>query len=183
VDGPLPSGPPGRAEHCTSAARVMTAVSRDEGPMGRRFYAERPRVILTGPVRADPDKTANAVLGPLESAVMDAVWRLDAEATVQAVRDELAAPAAYTTVMTTMERLHRKGYLLRRRSGRAFLYTAAVTRDGIVRRRARHLIAALLSGGAAEPVLSCLVDAVSDQDRLLLDRLEDLVRRKREEGR
>jgi predicted transcriptional regulator len=113
---------------------------------------------------------------------MDAVWTLGAEATVQDVRRALAGTAAYTTVMTTMERLHRKGYLVRRRSGRAFLYAAATTRDGVMRRRTRHLIGTLLSGGAAEPVLSCLVDAVSEQDRLLLDRLEDLVRRKREEG-
>jgi predicted transcriptional regulator len=114
---------------------------------------------------------------------MDAVWRLDGEVSVQEVRRALASPAAYTTVMTTMERLHRKGYLLRHRNGRAFLYAAAATREGVIRRRVGHLFGALLSGGSAEPVLSCLVDAVSEQDRLLLDRLEDLVRRKREEGR
>jgi predicted transcriptional regulator len=126
-------------------------------------------------------QNAGAALGPLESAVMDVVWAAEGDVSVHAVRAALAGTAAYTTVMTTMERLHRKGYLARRLSGRAFLYRAATSRDAAARRRARHVIGALLSGAPAEPVLSCLVDAVSEQDRQLLDQLEDLVRRKREE--
>ena len=94
----------------------------------------------------------------------------------------LGSPVAYTTVMTTMDRLFKKG-LLTRRQGRAarFVYRAAATREEIEGAVATELVQSLCSGDGSEPLpmLSSLVDAVSDRDRALLDDLERLIREKR----
>src|SRR5688572_6446800 len=104
-----------------------------------------------------------AVLGPFETSVMEVVWSLGGDVRVRDVQAQLPGQPAYTTVMTTMERLHRKGLLQRKRHGRAFVYQAALSRDGLASRRASGFLARLLDAGAAPaPVLSSLVDAVSD---------------------
>jgi predicted transcriptional regulator len=121
-------------------------------------------------------------LGPFETDVMEVLWSLGREASVRDVRAALLAGPAYTTVMTTMERLHRKGLLHRQRQGRAFLYTPTLTRDGLAGRRTGKLVGQLLDGGvSAAPVLSSFVNAVSEHDRALLDHLEELIRQKKEE--
>ena len=83
--------------------------------------------------------------------------------------------------MTTMDRLFKKQLLDRRKVGRAFLYRATASRDEIENAVTAELVDSLLVRNAAEPlpVLSSLVDAVSDRDRALLDELERLVREKR----
>jgi predicted transcriptional regulator len=123
------------------------------------------------------------VLGPLEEAVLEAVWGLGGERSVRDVLAAMTGAPAYTTIMTTLERLSRKGLLRRRKEGRAFVYAAAVTRSELTRRRASRILGGLLSEGASapEPILSCLVDAVGAHDRVLLDRLEELIRRKKQE--
>ena len=128
-------------------------------------------------------RDAAPVLGPLEAAVLEVVWRLGGERSVRDVLPVLAGDPAYTTVMTTLERLSRKGLLRRRKEGRAFVYSAAVSREELARRRASRVLGGLLSEGrnAPEPILSCLVDAVGEHDRVLLDRLEELIRRKKAE--
>jgi predicted transcriptional regulator len=69
--------------------------------------------------------------GELEAAVMERLWAADAPRTVRQVHTELAAyrQLAYTTVMTVMDKLHRKGWLTREPVGRAYAYTPAVSRD------------------------------------------------------
>jgi predicted transcriptional regulator len=67
--------------------------------------------------------------GSLEAAVMGAVWTAGQPVTVRAVVDDLNSerdePLAYTTVMTVMGRLAKKGTLRRRKEGRGFLYEAS----------------------------------------------------------
>ena len=87
---------------------------------------------------------------------------------------------AYTTVMTTMDRLFKKGLLERRKEGRAFAYSARVSRRQLVLHAGAGLIRGLLDS-EGEPALSFLVDAVTERDRELLDRLERLVREKKRE--
>jgi predicted transcriptional regulator len=70
-------------------------------------------------------------LGPLERAIMDLLWdEADSEVTV---RDVLESPigrrSAYTTIMTVLDRLWRKGFLSRRKLGRAYVYRVRRTRD------------------------------------------------------
>jgi predicted transcriptional regulator len=127
---------------------------------------------------ADPLQSA---LGPLERAVMDTMWR-GGDFSVREVQAQLANPVAYTTVMTTLDRLYKKGLVHRRREGRAFVYTAALERHELETRMTTGLLNGMLSSGpgATRPFLSNLVDAVGDTDNALLDELERLVRDKRE---
>ena len=71
------------------------------------------------------------VLGDLEAAVMRAIWARDAPVTVRDIVTDLqpARPVAYTTVMTVMGNLSRKGWLRRVADGRAYQYEPAVSAD------------------------------------------------------
>lgn len=92
---------------------------------------------------------------------------------------------AYTTLMTTLDRLYRKGVLSRQKSGRAFLYQARLDRAEFERARAadafRHAVER--TGGSLAPLVSCLIDAVGDRDRELLDELESLISARRADGK
>jgi predicted transcriptional regulator len=119
-------------------------------------------------------------LGALEREVMAIAWEQD-EISVRDVCARMSAAVAYTTVMTTMDRLFKKRLLSRRKVGRAFVYRAAATRKELEGAVATELVQTLLQrpGGESLPILSSLVDAVSDRDRALLDDLERLIREKR----
>jgi predicted transcriptional regulator len=119
-------------------------------------------------------------LGSLERRAMEAVWRLG-RARVRDVRDALERSVAYTTVMTVLDRLYKKGVLERQRDGRAFVYSAVASPEELQSSVAMGLLRRALRAGpeAATPVLSNLVDAVGDRDRELLDELDRLVREKR----
>src|SRR5258705_10076463 len=116
--------------------------------------------------------------GALELRVLEALWRRGGEVAVRDLRAEFPA-AAYTTLMTTMDRLHRKGVLERRKDGRAFVYRPICSRDEFESRLVTSALTPLLQGSAAEPILSFFVEEVSRQDDRLLDELERLVREKR----
>ena len=131
--------------------------------------------------RARQDPLGSA-LGSLEREVMDLVW--DGQSfTVRDVHATMSRPVAYTTVMTTLDRLFKKGFVGRRREGRAFVYTAARTRAEVEAAVASGVLGGLLSHGpgAAMPILSNLVDTVGARDdgAELLGALETLVRERR----
>ena len=109
------------------------------------------------------------------------MWR-GGHLSVRDVQAQLGSPAAYTTIMTTLDRLFKKGLVHRTRDGRAFVYTAALDRHELEATMTTGLVNGMLSGGAGatRPFLSNLVDAVGDSDNALLDELERLVREKRE---
>jgi len=89
---------------------------------------------------------------------------------------------AYTTVMTTLDRLYKKRLLSREADGRAFRYAPSVTQQEMQRAAAGQAIRQLLESGAASSLpLSYLVEAVSEHDAQLLDELRDLVEQKRRE--
>ncbi len=69
--------------------------------------------------------------GELEAAIMDIFWMSDTSRVVRDVVHDLEPqrPLAYTTVMTVMDNLHRKGWLTRERDGRAWRYSATLTRE------------------------------------------------------
>lgn len=121
-------------------------------------------------------------LGTLERKTLDVVWR-QKEVYVRDVVDALSDAFAYTTVMTTLDRLYKKGYLDRRKNGRAFVYTARLSKEDLHIGVAEDFISGLIdrATGGIEPVLACIVDAVSDKDRELLDDLERLIREKKAE--
>ena len=111
---------------------------------------------------------------------MDVVWQREAT-TVREVQAALPRPAAYTTVMTTLDRLFKKGFVARTRSGRAFVYRALQTREQTEAAVASGMVSGLFSGTAAKPILSNLVDVLGSQDdgADLLNALEAMVRDKR----
>jgi predicted transcriptional regulator len=114
--------------------------------------------------------------GDLESVIMDLVWEHASPVTVRDLFDELAAERAiaYTTVMTTMDNLHRKGWLSREKDGKAYRYVATASREEY---SARLMQEALAGGGNAEAVLSHFVaqmdGAESDALRAVVERLTD----------
>jgi predicted transcriptional regulator len=121
-----------------------------------------------------------ARLGPLERRVLDALWDRRSPASVRDLQPVFPA-TAYTTLMTTLDRLHRKGVLDRSKHGRAFFYRPRLSRPEFQSARALDALRAALGGGQTElgPVLSFFVQAVGDRDRELLDELEALVRARR----
>ncbi len=122
----------------------------------------------------------HAVFGQLELRVLDALWRRGSGGTVRELKAEFPG-AAYTTLLTTLERLHRKGVLERCRQGRAFSYRPKYSRAELKSTFAHQILKALLDGDA-RPVLSSLVDLVGERDDRLLAELEALVRTRRERG-
>jgi predicted transcriptional regulator len=96
--------------------------------------------------------------GELEAVVMDRVWDRDGVTTVREVFDELAAEReiAYTTVMSTMDNLHTKGWLARERDGKAYRYWPTLTRE---QHSAQLMREALDGGGRSDLVLSHFLDA------------------------
>lgn len=90
---------------------------------------------------------------------------------------------AYTTVMTTLDRLYKKGLLRRRKDGRAFVYAAALSREDFAAEMARQAWRLMGNYAQRDAVLSTFVNAVTEADARLLDELERLVRCKRREQR
>ena len=121
-------------------------------------------------------------LGPLETQLLRLLWERGS-ATVRELLDSGDVPGAYTTLMTTLDRLYKKGVLDRSPEGRAFRYSPRQSRDEFKGAMLRRIIGELLgTGGRTEP-LSHLVEAVSEHDRSLLDELERAIERKRRELR
>src|SRR5262245_30634416 len=106
---------------------------------------------------------------------MDRIWNRDpAEpTTVRDVFDELAAERdiKYTTVMSTMDHLHTKGWLSRERNGKAYDYWPTLTRE---QHSARLMADALDGGGSSDLVLSHFVERIGAEET---ERLRAALRR------
>jgi len=137
-----------------------------------------PRFLLRGFRR--PREVASLALGKLERRVLDEAWRRG-EVSVRDIYVVFDERIAYTTLMTTLDRLYKKQILDRRKDGRAFLYSATVSREEFEHGIREDVIDGLLGRGAEgiQPVLACIVDTVSEHDRDSLDELERLVREKK----
>ena len=136
------------------------------GEVSRHFRAGQPSFIQ---------------LGPLEARLLEAVWGRGS-VTVRELITDGNLKIAYTTVMTTLDRLYKKQLLDRAAEGRAFRYTPRVSREQLQRAAAGHAIQQLLASGSATSLpLSYLVEAVTEHDIELLDELQKLVENKRRE--
>ncbi|MGE3765656.1 MAG: BlaI/MecI/CopY family transcriptional regulator [Kofleriaceae bacterium] len=113
-------------------------------------------------------------LGDLEERLMTILW----EESPLSVRDVCTrmkrTKLAYTTVMTTLDRLHRKGLLARTKQGNAFLYVPAIDRAEYQRRVVETALAPMFEQGAA-PVLAAFVDVAANVDEANLAQLEQLI--------
>lgn len=102
--------------------------------------------------------------GELEAVIMDRVWNRDPyTTTVRDIFDELKAERriAYTTVMSTMDNLHTKGWLERERDGRAYRYWAILTRE---EHTAQLMSEALTGGGRSDLVLSHFIEQIGPKE-------------------
>lgn len=121
--------------------------------------------------------------GALEGRVLEALWKRDAPASVRDLQADFPE-TAYTTLMTTLDRLHRKGVLERVKAGRAFLYRPRYSSEELRARLASETLRRLLGAddAAIQPIVSFFVEAVSRRDREVLDDLEQLVRARRRQS-
>jgi predicted transcriptional regulator len=112
-------------------------------------------------------------LGPLEDQVMRAVCATE-RSTVRDVVSALRGKFAYTTVMTTMDRLYQKGLLRRETSCKAYIYHPVMSTPQLETQVAHDLIAAFLAcrQGPAGFMASALVDAVEAYNAALLEDVE-----------
>jgi BlaI family transcriptional regulator, penicillinase repressor len=103
-------------------------------------------------------KAAREVPPPLELLCLKALWQLEAGnvASVQRLVSQ-TRPLAYTTIMTVLDRLVRKGRLTRRKVGRAFVYTPQGSRDSLRRTALRELVDVFFDG-SEEALLRFLLD-------------------------
>jgi predicted transcriptional regulator len=127
------------------------------------------------PVEADQ-------LGPLEKEVVDILWARG-RSSVRDVVQDLSRPLAYTTVMTTLDRLFKKGFLVREKSERAFFYQPVHSRTEWEQRRAGLWLSRFLAtnDSSGEMLVTCLVEAVGQHDEALLDELERQISLKRQQ--
>jgi BlaI family transcriptional regulator, penicillinase repressor len=133
--------------------------------------------IRRAEIVAGPDKLRRSFLelAPLELDCMNALWALG-QGTVRDIRDRLAAhrPRAYTTIMTIMDRLARKGIVGRRKAGRAYLYIPNLSEDA-ARTHALGQVVQNFFGGSTEALLSQLQGASLPErrgvSRLMLETL------------
>lgn len=113
-------------------------------------------------------------LGSAELEVLKVLWD-DGPGSVRAVLDALHSrgrQVAYTTVQTMLTRLEQKGFVRADKSGQAFVYRPAVTREAISRSRLRKLVDQLYDGAAGPLVLHLLeTQRLSPQELSELQRL------------
>jgi len=96
-------------------------------------------------------RTARDTPPPLELLCLNALWSIQ-EGNVKAVQALVARtrPLAYTTIMTVLERLVRKGRLKRRKIGRSFVYSPEASRDSLRRAAVRELLNGFFNGSEQE---------------------------------
>jgi predicted transcriptional regulator len=128
-------------------------------------------------------RESSSQLGPLEQRLLEALWERG-NATVRELIDGGCDDLAYTTVMTTLDRLFKKNLLSREAEGRAFRYAPRLTRQEMHREVAGEAFRQFLDASpAASLPLSYLVEILTERDAHLLDDLRQVVEAKRQELR
>ena len=122
--------------------------------------------ISKGKVKALP------LMSPGEYRLMDALWKLGT-ATVASVTTSLKRKYAYTTVLSTLRTLERKGYVRHMTDGRTFVYLPVVPREDARRHILKHVTAAFF-GGSPRALMLQLADS-ADLDEEISERLRELL--------
>jgi predicted transcriptional regulator len=119
--------------------------------------------------------------GELEAVIMERLWERGRPTLVREIVDDLRddRPLAYTTVMTVMENLHRKGWLRRERDGRAWRYEPTGSRSSYT---ADLMNDALGTSTDRRTALAHFVLQMSPHDAALLQQALDLTRPQQEAG-
>jgi len=119
-------------------------------------------------------------LGPLEERLLEALWQLRRPVTVRELIEHGCDGLAYTTVMTTLDRLFKKNLLNREADGRAFRYAPRFSREELHQQALSESLRQALDASSTPSLpLSYLVEKLSERDTRLLDHLKNLVEAKR----
>jgi predicted transcriptional regulator len=122
--------------------------------------------------------------GTLELRVLEALYEQSGPRSVRDLQPAFEG-VAYTTLMTTLDRLHRKGVLSRSKVGRAFVYRTRCTPEALRSDLAGQALQAAFGERASDlrPILSFFIETVSREDRESLEALERLVEERRRAAR
>lgn len=126
------------------------------------------------------EKGLEQIFGELESEIMEAVW-LKKKATVRDILENLQKnrEIAYTTVMTVMARLNKKGFLVKSKDGQAFLYSATISKEELKENTVKKVLQGLLTD-STDMAMAHFVDEIS-KDRKSLEQLQALINERLEE--
>jgi BlaI family transcriptional regulator, penicillinase repressor len=128
-------------------------------------------------------RASSSQLGPLEERMLEVLWKRG-DGTVRELVDDGCQDLAYTTVMTTLDRLFKKSLLSREPEGRAFRYQPRFTREELHREVAGEAFRQLLDACPSSSLpLSYLVEVLTERDGQLLDDLHKVVEAKRRQLR
>ena len=111
-------------------------------------------------------------LGDLEAVVMERLWSWQEPASVRRVVTDIQAkrPLAYTTIMTVLQNLYRKGFVTREKQGRAYLYSASQTRE----QHTASLMSEVLAGSQdTQEALLHFVEEMSPEELARLKKVVD----------
>lgn len=141
--------------------------------------------MVAGKAHRSSGEGLGSFFGPLELSVLEILWERGTEASVRDLQPRFPG-VAYTTLMTTLDRLYKKRVLARRKSGRAYLYSPVSSREelegGLATEALQAIVGSLSSPDSIRPLLSSFLDAMSRRDELLLDELEELLQSRRRES-
>lgn len=123
-------------------------------------------------------KGLKRVLGELETAILERIWGRENVA-VRDIFNELRQERdiAYTTVMTTMDRLWKKGLLIRERNGNAYLYSPVYSKKSLIQKCINQVLDNILSD-ITEPTLAHFVSNLEKVNPALLNELKRLLSEK-----
>lgn len=146
-------------------------------PMGKKLIFKRLRPEEPG---------LKKILGELEARVMEETWKKK-RASVKEVHQALCQKKglAYTTVMTVMERLAKKGYLKREKVGRSYIYEPAITQEKLHSSLAESVLSTFFMEFGRSAWVGFL-EKVAPEDEELLNELEKIValhRRKKRQAK
>lgn len=121
------------------------------------------------------------IFGELEAKLVEAIWALN-QANVQEVIDYLGGTLNYKTTMTVLNRLTDKGILRRHKSGRAFIYTATVSRDDLLARVFDQVVRGMFTPEFRSIALAQIIETAETLDPQILDDISHLIRQRKENG-
>ena len=119
------------------------------------------------------------IFGELEAKLVETVWDLD-RASVQEIIDHLDGNLNYKTTMTVLNRLVEKGVLKREKSGRAFVYSATVTRQNLLAGVFDQMVRGMLDTEFREIALIQMVETAEALDPQILDDLSHLIQQRKQ---
>ena len=132
--------------------------------------------------KSKTSETTDKLMTPAEFDLMKVLWQLK-RATVAEVRAAADGQAAYTTVMTLLGRLEKKGAVAVDKSRQPFVYRPQMKRGSVLKRRLRSFLDSVFDGEADSLVMQLVAqDALSaDELRELGERIDASAREEREE--